>query len=106
MIMSLILSGILAFSSNAADFGGRLYVADDSIRPGETSVLSIQLENNIEKLYLNALSADLQWKAAVLTMWQAALAPITTAPEGGRITSWCGAVALSICNTTASTPTA
>ena len=24
------------------------------------------LENNIEKLYLNALSADLQWKAAVL----------------------------------------
>ena len=48
MIMSLILSGILAFSSNAADFGGRLYVADDSIRPGETSVLSIQLENDIE----------------------------------------------------------
>ena len=48
MILSLILSGILAFSSNAADFGGRLYVADDSIRPGETSVLSIQLENDIE----------------------------------------------------------
>ena len=46
--MSLILSGILAFSSYAADFGGRLYVADDSIRPGETSVLSIQLENDIE----------------------------------------------------------
>ena len=48
MIMSLILSGILAFSSNAADFSGRLYVADDSIRPGETAVLSIQLENDIE----------------------------------------------------------
>ncbi len=48
MIISLMLSGILAFGANAADFGGKLYVEDATIEPGETAVLSIQLENDIE----------------------------------------------------------
>ncbi len=48
IISSLIFSGILAFSANAADFGGKLYLEDATIEPGETAVLSIQLENDIE----------------------------------------------------------
>lgn len=45
---SLILSGVLAFSASAEDFGGNLYVEDVTIAPGETAVLSIQLDNNID----------------------------------------------------------
>ena len=48
MIMSLMLSGILAFSANAEDFGGKLYVEDTTIAPGETAVLSIKLDNDID----------------------------------------------------------
>ncbi len=44
---SLILSGMVAFSANATD-GGKLYIEDTAIAPGETAVLSIQLENDIE----------------------------------------------------------
>ena len=39
---------MLVFSSNAADFGGKFYVEDAVINPGETTVLSIQLDNDIE----------------------------------------------------------
>ena len=42
------LSCMLAFSANAADFGGKLFVEDAEIVPGETAVLSIQLENDID----------------------------------------------------------
>ena len=45
---SLILSGVLAFSASAEDFGGNLFVEDVTIAPGETAVLSIQLDNNID----------------------------------------------------------
>ena len=48
MIMSLMLSGVMAFSASAADFGGKLYVEDATIVPGETAVLSIQLDNSID----------------------------------------------------------
>ena len=48
MIMSLMLSGVLAFSANAEDFGGKLYVEDATIAPGETAVLSIKLDNDID----------------------------------------------------------
>ena len=48
IISSLILSSMLAFSVNAADFGGKLYVEDATISPGETAVLSIRLDNNID----------------------------------------------------------
>ena len=48
MISSLLLSGVLAFSASAEDFGGKLYVEDVTIAPGETAVLSIQLDNNID----------------------------------------------------------
>ena len=48
MISSLMLSGILAFSASAADFGGKLYVEDATIVPGETAVLSVQLDNDID----------------------------------------------------------
>ena len=47
-ILSLILSGVMAFSASAEDFGGNLYVEDATIAPGETAVLSIQLDNNID----------------------------------------------------------
>ena len=48
ILSSLMLSGMLAFSANAADFGGKLFVEDAEIVPGETAVLSIQLDNNID----------------------------------------------------------
>ncbi len=48
MIISLILSCILAFGANASDFGGKLYVEDAEIVPGESAVLSIQLDNDID----------------------------------------------------------
>ena len=48
IISSFILSSMLAFSVNAADFGGKLYVEDATISPGETAVLSIRLDNNID----------------------------------------------------------
>ena len=48
MISSLMLSGMIALSANAADFGGKLYVEDVTIAPGETAVLSIQLDNDID----------------------------------------------------------
>lgn len=48
MFSSLMLTGMLIFSSNAADFGGKFYVEDAVINPGETTVLSIQLDNDIE----------------------------------------------------------
>ena len=39
---------MLVFSSSAADFGGKFYVEDAVINPGETTVLSIQLDNDVE----------------------------------------------------------
>ena len=48
MILSLMLSGMIALSANAADFGSKLYVEDVTIAPGETAVLSIQLDNMID----------------------------------------------------------
>ena len=39
---------MLAFSVNAEGFGGKLYVEDATIAPGETAVLSIRLDNNID----------------------------------------------------------
>ena len=48
IISSLILSVVLAFSAGAEDFGGNLFVEDVTIAPGETAVLSIQLDNNID----------------------------------------------------------
>ena len=48
IISSLILSSVLAFSANAVDFGGKLYVEDATIAPGETAVLSIRLDNDID----------------------------------------------------------
>lgn len=45
---SILLSSVLAFSASAADFGGKLYVENAEIVPGETAVLSIQLDNNID----------------------------------------------------------
>ena len=48
LILSIILSGVLTFSTNAADFGGKLYVEDATIAPGETAVLSIHLDNDID----------------------------------------------------------
>ncbi len=48
MFLSLMLSGMFTFSMNAADFGGKLYVEDASIAPGGTTVLSIQLDNDID----------------------------------------------------------
>jgi hypothetical protein len=48
LFSSLMLSGMLAFSANAADFGGKLFVEDAEIVPGESAVLSIQLENDID----------------------------------------------------------
>jgi len=47
-ILSLMLSGMVAFSAYAADFGGKLYIEDASIAPGESAVLSVQLDNDIE----------------------------------------------------------
>ena len=48
ILSSLMLSGMLAFSTNAADFGGKLFVEDATIVPGESAVLSIQLDNDID----------------------------------------------------------
>ena len=48
IISSLILSSMLAFSVNAEGFGGKLFVEDATITPGETAVLSIRLDNNID----------------------------------------------------------
>ncbi len=45
---SILLSSVLAFSASAADFGGKLYVENAEIVPGESAVLSIQLDNNID----------------------------------------------------------
>lgn len=47
-ILALILSGFMAFSASAADFGGKLYIEDATIVPGGTTELSIQLDNNID----------------------------------------------------------
>ena len=41
-----ILSGILTFSVQAEDFGGKLYVEDATITPGGTTVLSVQLDGS------------------------------------------------------------
>ena len=46
LIPTMILSGILTFSANAEDFGGKLYVEDATIAPGGTAVLSVQLDGN------------------------------------------------------------
>ena len=51
MFSSLMLTGMLIFSSNAADFGGKFYVEDAVINPGETTVLSIQLDNDMGIAY-------------------------------------------------------
>ena len=48
VISSILLSSVLAFSASAADFGGKLYVENVEIVPGESAVLSIQLDNNID----------------------------------------------------------
>lgn len=48
MITSLMLSGVLTFSATAENFGSKLYVEDVTIIPGETAVLSIQLENDFD----------------------------------------------------------
>ena len=45
---SILLSSVLAFSASAADFGAKLYVENAEIVPGESAVLSIQLDNNID----------------------------------------------------------
>jgi hypothetical protein len=45
---SILLSSVLAFSASAADFGGKLYVENAEIVPGESAVLSIRLDNNID----------------------------------------------------------
>ena len=45
---SILLSSVLAFSASAADFGGKLYVENAEIVPGESAVLSIQLDNDID----------------------------------------------------------
>ena len=48
LILGFMLSGFLAFSTNAENFGGKLSVEDATIAPGETAVLSIQLDNTID----------------------------------------------------------
>ena len=48
MFLCLVLYSIVAFNANAADLGGRLYVDDATISPGETAVLSIKLDNMID----------------------------------------------------------
>ena len=48
ILSSIVLASVLAFSANAADFGGKLYVEDAAIVPGESAVLSIQLDNDID----------------------------------------------------------
>ena len=48
VISTILLSSVLAFSANAADFGGNLYVENAEIVPGESAVLSIRLDNNID----------------------------------------------------------
>lgn len=47
-ILALILSGFMAFSASAADFGGKLYIEDATIAPGGTTELSVQLDNDID----------------------------------------------------------
>lgn len=47
-ILALILSGFMAFSASAADFGGKLYIEDATIVPGGTTELIVQLDNNID----------------------------------------------------------
>jgi len=47
-LLSLMLSFIMSFGANAQDFGGKLYVEDAYIAPGETAVLSVQLDNDID----------------------------------------------------------
>ena len=48
IISAFVLSCMLAFSANAEGFGGKLFVEDATITPGETAVLSIRLDNNID----------------------------------------------------------
>ncbi len=48
ILSSIVLAFVLAFSTNAADFGGKLYVENAEIVLGETAVLSIQLDNDID----------------------------------------------------------
>ena len=45
-IPTLFLSGMLAFSTGAEDFGGKLYVEDVTIAPDGNAVLSVQLDDN------------------------------------------------------------
>ena len=46
-ILSVLLVCLIAFGAQAENFEGRLYVKDASIAPGGTTILSVQLENNI-----------------------------------------------------------
>ena len=46
-ILSVLLVCLIAFGAQADNFEGRLYVEDATIAPGGTTILSVQLENNI-----------------------------------------------------------
>lgn len=46
-VLSVLLVCLIAFGAQAENFEGRLFVKDATIAPGGTTVLSIQLENNI-----------------------------------------------------------
>ena len=48
ILSSLILTGMFIFGANAADFGGNFYVENAVISPGETAVLSIQWDNDVD----------------------------------------------------------
>ena len=39
---------IMTFGANAADIGGRMHVDDVALSPGQTAVVSIQLDNDID----------------------------------------------------------
>ena len=47
LITSALLVGVIAFSAQAEDFTGSLYIEDATIAPGGTATLSLQLTNNI-----------------------------------------------------------
>ena len=47
LITSLVLAGMVAFGAQAEGFTGSLYIEDATIAPGETTTLSVQLNNNI-----------------------------------------------------------
>lgn len=48
VLLSLIFAGILSFISNAADLGGKLHVEDVLIASGETAVLPIYFDNDVD----------------------------------------------------------